>query len=162
MRTTFIIRTVEKDVSLPSGVAKRGSIYHLQIKVPLRLRRIINRPFWVRTSLGTNDKRVAAALAHRHWSEAAEAFAAAEAKLKPREVVPLTPALSAYIVAEASREALIFDDVVRFHPGALVELLRAIEPPPIRFLTSPEDRPLPEREYMKPSADGSLTLAQVD
>jgi hypothetical protein len=56
MRTTFIIQTVEKDVSLPTGVAKRGSNYHLQIKVPLRLRPIINRAFWVRTSLGTDDR----------------------------------------------------------------------------------------------------------
>ena len=103
MRTTFIIRTVEKDVSLPSGVVKRSAIYYLQIKVPLRLPRSINRLLWVRTSLGTNDKRVAAALAHRHWSEAAEAFAAAGAKLKLCEIVPLAPALSAYIVAEAVR-----------------------------------------------------------
>lgn len=162
MRTTFIIRTVEKDVSLPTGVAKRGSNYHLQIKVPLRLRPVINREFWVRTSLGTDDRPTAAALAHRHWAEATAAFAAAEAKLKPREVVPLTPALSAYVVAEASREALAFDDAVRFEPGALLALLRSIEPPPRRFLTTDADGPFPEPEHLKPSPDGSLTLVQVD
>lgn len=162
MRTTFIIRTVEKDVSLPTGVAKRGSNYHLQIKVPLRLRPVINRDFWVRTSLGTDDKPTAAALAHRHWAEATAAFAAAEAKLKPREVVPLTPALSAYVVAEAGRQALAFDEVIRYEPGALLALLKATEPPPQRFLTTEADRPLPEPEHLKPSPDGSLTLAQVD
>jgi len=162
MRTTFIIRTVEKDVSLPTGVAKRGSNYHLQIKVPVRLQPVIKRTFWVRTSLGTDDKPTAAVLAHRHWAEAAAAFAAAEAKLKPREVVPLSPAVSAYVVAEAGRQALAFDEVIRYEPGALVALLRATEPPPRRFLTTDADRPLPEPEHLKPSADGSLTLAQVD
>ena len=157
-----MIRTVEKDVSLPLGVAKRGSVYHLQIKVPLRLRPFINRDIWVRTSLGTDDRPTAAALAHRHWAEATVAFAAAEAKLKPREVVPLTPALSAYIVAEAGREALAFDDVVRFEPGALLALLRAVTPPPIEFLTTDADEPPPAPDYLEPSADGSLTVAQVD
>ncbi len=162
MRTTFMIRTVEKDVSLPTGVAKRGSNYHLQIKVPLRLRPIINRDFWIRTSLGTDDRPTAAALAHRHWAEATAAFAAAEAQLKPREVVPLSPALSAYVVAEAARDPLAFDDILRFEPGALLALLRANEPPPRRFLTTDADRPLPEPEHLKPSLDGSLTLAQVE
>jgi hypothetical protein len=141
MRTTFMIRTVEKDVSLPTGVAKRGSNYHLQIKVPARLQSVIKRGFWVRTSLGTDDRATAAALAHRHWAEATAAFAAAEAKLKPPEVVPLTPALSAYVIAEAEREALVLDDVLRFQPGTLVELLRTTEPPPTRFLTSPQNSP---------------------
>ncbi|WP_440531791.1 DUF6538 domain-containing protein [Variovorax sp. YR566] len=156
-----MIRTVEKNVSLPTGVAKRGSNYHLQIKVPTRLKPVIKRDFWIRTSLGTGDKSTAAALAHRHWAEATAAFATAEARLKPREVVPLTPAISAYVIAEAKREAPLFDDALRFSPGVLSEWLRAVEPHPIRFLTSPGDGPLPEPEYMMPSEDGYLTPAQV-
>ncbi len=161
-RTTFIIRTVEKDVSLPTGVAKRGSTYHLQIKVPVRLQPLLKRAFWIRTSLGTDDKATAAALAHRHWAEASAAFAAAEARLRPKDTVPLTPAISAYVVAEAGREALVLDDALRFTPGLLVEWLQAVEPSPRRFLTGPGDAPVPKREHTEPSKDGSLTPAQVE
>lgn len=158
-----MIRTVENDVSLPTGVAKRGSNYHLQIKVPAHLQPFIKRSFWIRTSLGTDDRATAAALAHHHWAEASAAFAVAEAKLKPREAVPLTPALSAYLVKEAQRVPLAYDDVVRFEPGGLLWLLNSVEPQPIRFLTAPGDEPWspPRPEYLNPSLDGLMTPAQL-
>ena len=149
-------------MSLPTGVAKRGSNYHLQIKVPARLQPIIKRPFWIRTSLGCADKPTAAALAHRHWAEATAAFAAAEAKLKPKESVSLSPALATYILKEAERLPLVVDEVLRFEPGALVAWLRSIEPPPLRFLTTDSDGPIAEPEYLRPSSDGSLTHAQAE
>lgn len=159
---TFYHRTVKLDMPLPTGVARRGDIFHLQIKVPLKLQPLVGRAFWVRKSLGTADKPTAAALAMSHWAEATAAFAAAEAKLKPRETVPLTPALSGYIIKEAERMPLAFDDAFRFDAAALGSLLRSIEPPPQRFFTAADDRAAMEHDHWKPSADGSLTLAQVE
>lgn len=52
---------------LPTGVAKRGDIYHLQIKVPLKLSPIIGRHFWVRISLNTS-LRLATASPWRAWT----------------------------------------------------------------------------------------------
>jgi integrase len=149
-------------MSLPTGVAKRGDIYHLQIKVPLKLQAILGRVFWIRKSLGTGDKPTAAVLAHRQWAEATAAFAAAEAKLKPRETVPLTPAMATHIVEQAEHHPLAFDGAVRFDSGVLASFLRSIEPPPQRFFSTPEDGPLPESDYWNSSPDGSLTLAQSE
>lgn len=125
MRTTFIIRTVEKDVSLPTGVAKRGSNYHLQIKVPLRLRPHFPGPFWIRTSLGTSDKRAAAALALQHWAEASAAFAKADALAQPPAPVKLTVSLLATLHERIRHGILLADDVVRSsNKGTLEERRR--------------------------------------
>lgn len=154
---------MEKPVSLPSGVALRGTTYHLQIKVPLRMREQFPGPFWIRTSLGTGDKAVAAALAHKHWAQASEAFARADAALKPHEFARLTPALAQYVVKEAQRTPLAFDDVIRYEPGGLMWLLESM-PPPVRFLTGPGNvaPPRPTPAYLEPSPDGAITPAQLE
>jgi integrase len=155
---------MEQDMALPTGVHKRGAVFHIQIKVPSDLRACWPTPFYVRKSLGTEDRAQATAAAHRLWAEATEAFALARLKLRPPEFSALTPALTAYIVTEASRVPLGVDDAIRFTPDALLWQLRAVEQRPVQFLTAPEGeptRPAKLPDYLTPSEDGSITSAQL-
>jgi hypothetical protein len=93
-------------MALPTGVHKRGAVFHIQIKVPGDIRSSWPTPFYVRKSLGTEDRAVATAQAHRLWAEAIDAFAQARARSKPLELTTLTPALAACIVAEVSHSVL--------------------------------------------------------
>lgn len=101
-------------MALPTGVHKRGAVFHIRIKVPSDLKGSWPRPFYVRKSLGTEDRAEATAAGHRLWAEATEAFASARVKLKPPAYSALTPALIAYIVGEAERVPFAMDDAVRY------------------------------------------------
>lgn len=80
-------------MALPIGVKPRGSVFHIQIKVPADLRTFWPTPFFIRKSLETEDRAEATAKGHRHWADATEAFAKARTRLNPAKITSITPAL---------------------------------------------------------------------
>lgn len=150
-------------MALPTGVYQRGAVFHIQIKVPSDLRTAWPSTFFVRKSLGTENRDEATAKAHRLWADATDAFARARARLKPLEFSSLTPAMSAYILGRVPHVILNEDDALRFNPGALLALLTSIETLPQRFFTASTDAPVsvPTPAYLLPSPDGSITTAQL-
>lgn len=114
-------------MALPTGVHRRGAVFHIQIKVPSDLRASWPTPFYVRKSLGTEDRAAATAAAHRLWAEATEAFAQTRAKLKPPQAVKLTPALLEVLHERIRHSALKSDDERRFDPSRMAEVWTLVQ-----------------------------------
>lgn len=109
-------------MALPTGVYKRGAVFHIQIKVPADLRTAFTSPFFVRKSLATEDRAAATAQGHRLWADATEAFALARKKLEPARATKLTPALLHTLHERIRYEALKADDAMRYDPETLARV----------------------------------------
>jgi integrase len=93
-----------------------------------------------RASLRTRDRAEAVTKAYALLAQYRETFdhqRAAEAVRRAPPVVPLTPEIEAYLIAEARWLPLVFDDLVRFTPGTIEAMT-----PGTRFLTADNPEPL--------------------
>ncbi len=124
----------EPVMSLPTGLSQRGGVWQLRIGVPADLRHLYPGIDAYRGSLRTRDRSEAITKAHVLHAQYRQTFdlqRATEAVRRAPPNVPLTPEIEAYLIAEAEWLPLIFDDVVRFTPGAVEALT-----PGVRFLSA--------------------------
>jgi integrase len=132
---------LEPDVSLPTGLSQRNGVWQLRIGVPADLTHLYPGVDAYRGSLKTRDRTEAITKAHALIAQHRQTFdhqRTAEFVRRSPPTVPLTQELEAYLSAQAGWVALLFDDVVRFTPGAIEAMT-----PGHRFLTSPNDPPGP-------------------
>ncbi|MEJ8859834.1 site-specific integrase [Variovorax robiniae] len=125
---------------LPTGLSQRNGVWQLRIGVPADLHHLYPGVDAYRGSLRTRDRSEAVTKAHALHAQYRLAFdqqRAAEAVRRAPPVVPLTPELETYLTAEAQWLPLVFDDVVRFTPGAVEALT-----PGTRFLSAGSPGPL--------------------
>ncbi|MET3461427.1 site-specific integrase [Variovorax atrisoli] len=119
---------------LPTGLSQRNGVWQLRIGVPTDLHHLYPGPDAYRGSLRTRDRSEAVTKAHALQAQYRQTFdqqRAAEAVRRAPPTVPLTPEIEAYLTAEAEWLPLVFDDVVRFTPGAVETFT-----PGMRFLTA--------------------------
>lgn len=130
----------ERDLPLPTGLSQRNGVWQLRIGVPTDLRHLYPGIDAYRGSLRTRDRSEAITKAHALHAQYRQTFdqqRSAEAVRRAPPVVPLTPEIEAYLTAEAQWLPLVFDDVVRFTPGAVEGLT-----PGMRFMTAGTPGPL--------------------
>lgn len=126
----------ELDLSLPPGLRQRDGVWQLRIGMPADLLHLYPSIDAYRASLRTRDRAEAVTKAYALLAQYRETFdhqRAAEAVRRAPPVVPLTPEIEAYLIAEARWLPLVFDDLVRFTPGTIEAMT-----PGTRFLTADE------------------------
>ncbi|MCA8146777.1 tyrosine-type recombinase/integrase [Burkholderia vietnamiensis] len=108
--------------SLPPGLRLVGSVYHLRIGIPDKVRHLWPRQNngkpatdAFRASLKTADRAEAITLAHKLIAEHRTKFQALEDAARPAPFVALTPALVAYIADETRRMVLQADENATFY-----------------------------------------------
>ncbi|NMM75641.1 tyrosine-type recombinase/integrase [Acidovorax sp. SRB_24] len=127
-------------MSLPPGLRQRDGVWQLRIGVPADLLHLYPSIDAYRASLRTRDRSEAVTKTYALLAKYRETFdqqRAAEAVRRAPPVVPLTSEIEAYLVAQARWLPLVFDDYVRFTPGAIEALT-----PGKRFLTAGNPEPL--------------------
>lgn len=125
---------------LPTGLRQREGVWQLRIGVPADLRHLYPGVDAYRGSLRTRDRSEAITKAHALHAQHRTKFdqqRAAEAARRAPPTVPLTAEIEAYLMAETEWLPLVFDDVVRFTPGAIEGLT-----PGMRFLSAGTPGPL--------------------
>lgn len=119
--------SIERDshmpITLPTGVYRRGSTYHLRIGVPKDVRHLWPRRDdgseavdAFRASLRTSDHNAAAAKAHLIHADYHRQFEELRASARAAPLTPITDELVAYIVSRVERDVLALDDVLRTNP----------------------------------------------
>lgn len=122
--------SIERDshmpVSLPTGVHRRGSTYHLRIGVPDDVRHLWPRRAdgsdavdAYRASLRTSDRNEAATKAHEIIADYRRQFDDLRANAKPAPLTPITDDLVAYIGGRIERDVLALDDLLRTNPSLM-------------------------------------------
>jgi len=132
--------------ALPTGCHLRGGVFHLRVGIPDDIRHL-----YPRTRNGTlpsdafrGSLRTATGILQspgrtRRSPNCAGSLRTVGPRCVPRHappLVPLTPELERFVVAQASRIPLAFDDVLRNYSGAVDAVM-----PPIKFLTANDPEP---------------------
>lgn len=133
--------TLESDLPLPTGLSQRNGVWQLRIGVPADLAHLYPSIDAHRSSLKTRDRAEAITKAHALIAEYREKFdqqRSTELAKRAPPVIPLTPELEAFLIAQAQWVQLIADDVVRFTPGMTAAMV-----PGARMLSAGLPGPLP-------------------